>query len=187
MKLKLFFVLCIVLAVVTACAKPPLAEMDAAREAVFRAENDADAVLYGSSSLTRAREALRRMQTEADSKRYDAAKTHAAEAIAAAERAILDGRSGASRAKTEADNLISGLRDEIDETSRNVSGARYSQLDLDYEALDRDIVNAHELTDKAEIDQLSGRHLDALDKARDVRAGLSDINQRVSNAVTRKK
>jgi hypothetical protein len=81
------------------CAKPPTEEMDAASAAVTRAENDPDAVTYAGNSLARAREALNRMSVEADSKRYDAAKSFAAEAIAAADKAISDGRAGAARAK----------------------------------------------------------------------------------------
>jgi hypothetical protein len=187
MRLRYILFTCVVFALVLGCAKPPLAEMDSAREAVFRAENDADAVVYGSNSLARARDALRRMQIEADSKRYDAARTLAAEAIAAAERAIADGRTGVVRAREEAASALAGLSTELEDTSRNISGARYSQLDLDYDALERDLRGAYNLTDRAEADQAEGRYQDALDKARDVRASLFDINQKVSTAVTRKK
>jgi hypothetical protein len=187
MKLKYIFFFCGIFLLLMACAKPPIAEMDSAREAVFRAENDADAVQYGYSSLARARSALNSMQAEADSKRYDAAKTHAAEAIAAAERAITEGKSGAERVKNEASSVISGLKGEIEETSRNVNGARYSLLDLDYDSLDRTIVNAYDTSDLAEIEQVFGRYQDALNKAMNVRSDLSDINNMVANAVVRKK
>ena len=187
MKLRYILFIFVVLVLALGCAKPPVAEMDSAAEAVFRAENDADAVAYGSSSLARARDALSRMRTEADSKRYDAARTHAAEAIAAAEKAIADGKTGAVRAREEAASAVSGLTAAIEETSSNVSGARYSQLDLDYDALDRDIRNAYTLADQAENDYSQSRYQDALDKARNVRANLADINQKVSGAVIRKK
>jgi hypothetical protein len=187
MKFLNIFLIFLLLLLITGCAKPPIAEMDSAREAVFRAENDANAVQYGSSSLARARDALRRMQTEFESKRYDAAKTHAAEAIAAAERAIADGRSGAVRARDEASSMIAGLNQEIEETNRNVSGARYSQLDLDYETLDRGIRNAYISSDQAEAAHAEGRFQDALNSAMDVRSTLSNINQMVANAVTRRK
>jgi len=188
MKLKSIYILIAVAVLVLGCAKPPLEEMDKAREAVFKAENDTNAVQYAQGTLARARDALRRMQMDADSKNYDGAKTNAAEAIAAAEKAINDGREGARRANTEADTLITGLRTEIEETTKNVASARYSNMALDYSALDRTIVNAHNIVDQAEVDQLMGRTQDALDKARIVRADLSDINQKVANAAaTRKK
>ena len=187
MKFRYIPAFCVILALVAGCAKPPLAEMESAREAVFRAENDANAAQFAASSLARARDALRLMESEADSKRYDAAKTHAMEAIAAAEKAITDGQAASVRARDEAASLVSGLRPEIEDTSRNVNGARYSQLDLDYDELDSGISKAYDTTDRAESDQAQGRYQDAIDKAMEVRSDLSGINQRVSGAVTRRK
>jgi len=187
MKFKHILFTFAVLALFWACASPPTAEMDSAREAVFRAENDADAVIYGSASLARARDALRRMQEEADAKRYDSARNLAAEAIAAAERAIADGRAGAARVSQQSENLVEGLRDEIEETSRNVNGARYSQLELDYDTLDNGIRNAHEMTDHAETSYTNGDYQVAMDTARVVRADLADINNQVAQAVPRSK
>jgi len=187
MKMKLIYTFCILLVLVIGCAKPPIAEMESAREAVFRAENNADAVQYASGTLARARDSLRRMQDEADNKRYDAARTHAADAISAAERAIADGRAGAQRAGVESAAIVSSLRSEIDETSRNVNGARYSRLPLDYNALDRAIVDAHSTADLAEVDQAVGRYQQAMDRARVVRSDLADINQKITNATTGRK
>jgi len=185
MKLKLIYIFCIVL--VLGCARPPVEDMERAREAVFKAENDANAVQYASGTLARARDAIKRMESEAESKNYESAKTSAAEAIAAAEKAINDGKIGAQRVGEEANSLISGLRVEIDETTRNVAAARYSLLALDYDAIDRAIVNAHNMTDQAEADQAMGRNQDALDKAKTVRANLNDINQKVAGATTGRK
>jgi len=184
MKMKLVYILIIALIFAAGCAQPPLAEMESAREAVFRAENDANAQQYASVTLARARDSLRRMQDEADNKRYDAARTYAADAIAAAEKAITDGRAWSIRAGVESDSLITTLRAEIDETSRNVNGARYSQLALDYNALDKAIAEAHSTTDLAEVDQASGRHQQAMDRARVVRSDLADINQKVATAAS---
>jgi len=165
------------------CAQPPLEEMERAREAVFRAENDANAVSYANDTLTRARNALRSMQSEADSKRYDSARTYAAEAIAAADKAIADGRAGVQRIAAESASLISGLRSEIEDTSRNINGARYSLMDLDYDMLDRRIVNAYNTADQTDIDQAAGRYQDAMNNARTVRTDLANINQMIANAV----
>jgi len=187
MKARYIPAVCLILALFLTCAKPPLAEMESAREAVFRAENDANASQYAASSLARARDALKNMEAAADSKRYDAAKTHAMEAIAAAEKAITDGVAASGRTKDEAASLVSTLVPEIEDTSRIVNGARYSQLDLDYDQLDSEIINAYDLSDRAENDQAQGRYQDAIDKAREVKADLFDINQRVSGAVTRSK
>jgi len=187
MKLKLFYIFCIALVLAIGCAKPPVEEMDRARDAVFKAENDANAVQYASDTLAKARDAIKRMEMEADSKNYDAAKNSAAEAIAAAEKAINDGKNNAQRAGDEAKSLISGLRTEIEETTKNVAAARYSQLILDYDNIDKAIVNAHNMTDQAEVDQAMSRYKDAVDKAKTVRSNLNDINQKVANAATGRK
>ena len=187
MKLKNILFICAVLMVVMACAQPPEAEMQSAREAVFRAENDDAAVQYGFSSLARARSALNNMQAEADAKRYDAAKTHAAEAIAAAERAIADGKAGINRVRDESAAAIAGLKPEIEETARNVNGARYSQLPLDYNALNRSIREAYDTLEQAEVDHGFGRYHDSINKTMAIRSTLSNINSTISDAVVRKK
>ena len=182
MKVKHFFFLFIVLFFILGCAHPPEEEMQNAREAVFRAENDTNAALYASGTLSRARDTLNRMEAEADAKRYDAASTLAAEAISLAERAIAEGSTGADRARLEAASAVENLKPEIEETSININSARYSLMDLDYNALDRSIVNAYNTADQAEIDFTSGRYQDALDKARNIRMDLAAINQMVANA-----
>jgi hypothetical protein len=203
MKLKLIYILFIAAVLFLACERPPLAEMESAREAVFRAENDADAALYAADTLIRARSALVRMQFESDSKRYNSARTLADEAITAAERALIEGRAAAQRAAVEGipaeaapaerrstgepDPLVLGLRTEIEDTSRNISGARYNLMALDYDELDRAIVNAHNAVDQVEADQAAGRNQQALDRAREIRSALADINQRIASAVVARK
>jgi vacuolar-type H+-ATPase subunit D/Vma8 len=187
MKLKYIFLIFSVLLLAVACAKPPTADMDSAREAVSRAANDPDVVKYGSNSLSLAQSALINMQAAADSKRYDDAKSYAANATMLAERAVTEARAEGVRLKNEAAFVISGLKPEIEETSKNVNGARYSLLDLDYDTLDRTIVNAYDTSDQAEVDQALGKYQDALNKANGVRSDLSNINNMVANAVVRKK
>ncbi|MCL2276979.1 MAG: DUF4398 domain-containing protein [Treponema sp.] len=174
-----FFILIIF---VLSCEQPPLAEMDSAREAVFRAENDADAVQYAAGTLARAQDALRRMQIEADSKRYDAARTLAGEAASAAEKAVNDGKAASLRAGQDSAALVNGLRSEINDTTSDVSAARYAQMDLDYDSLDSRIVNAHNAADKAEADQAAGRYQDAVATAREVRSDLANMKQIVASA-----
>jgi hypothetical protein len=187
--MKLKYILCgfVVLALLAGCAKPPIEDMDSANAAVFRAENDEAAVLYGGGSLSRAKDAQRRMKTEADSKRYDAAKTAAQEAIAAAEKAIADGKTGLTRARSESENLIAGLKPSIEETQRNINGARYNQLKLDFAQINRDFNNAKDAAEQAESDQAMGRYQNALEKGMSARATLTSINQQIADAVPRKK
>lgn len=184
MKVKLIYIFCVVLVLVLGCAKPPLAEMESAREAVFRAEADPDAVLYAGGSISRAKDSLKRMQAEADSKRYDAAKTHAADAITAAEKAIADGKAAAVRAKSESEALVGGLRPAIEEAERNLNGARYSNLRLNYNELSRDLDTASDTVDQAETDFLEGKYQDAINKGRTARSIIGDVNEKISLAST---
>lgn len=184
MKVKLILIICVVFALVSSCAKPPIAEMDSAKEAVFKAESDEDVVRYAASTLARARDALRRMQVEADSKRYDAAKTYAAEAISNAEKAIAEGKAGSNRVRDESASLLSGLRPAIDETARNINSARYRQLRLNYDQLNRELNNASDVTEQAEVDHAMGRYQEAMDNGRSARSIISGINEKITGVAT---
>ncbi|MDR1318644.1 MAG: DUF4398 domain-containing protein [Treponema sp.] len=189
-KIRLFCVLLILSFVAGACAKPPTEEMNRAQDAVTRAENDADAVLYAGSTLARARDALNRMQAEAEAKRYDAAKSYAAEAVAAADKALADGKAGAARAREEAAALVAELKPAVKETEQGLKAAQSARLALDFTSLNRDFEAARLSTDQAEIALSGNRYQDALDSGRSARAGLSDINRKLSeaaSAVSRKK
>jgi hypothetical protein len=187
MKGRYILVIFVILALVSGCAKPPTEEMDSARGAVFMATNDPNAVQYAGSTLSRARDSIRLMDAEADSKRYDTAKIYAQDAKSLAEKAIADGKTGAARARDEAASALSSLRREIDDTSRNVEGARNSRLNLNYKELDSEIGHAYEVADQAQDDQAQGRYLNVMNKTRSVRSDLFAINQKISGAVTRRK
>jgi hypothetical protein len=172
-----------VLILAGACARPPTEEMDSAAAAVARAENDAEAVIYAGNTLTRARDALNRMRVEAEAKRYDAAKSYAAEAAAAAEKAVLDGRAGAARAREDAAAMISTAKDALAETGGALDKARtVPGIRLDFDALDRDLESARLTAAQAELDFAGNNYRDALDKGRSARAALSDISTRISAA-----
>jgi hypothetical protein len=179
-----FFYAALVLAVLTAgCAKPPTEEMNNAIEAVIRAENDRDAVTYARNSLERARDALARMHAEADSKHYDQARSFASEAIAAADRAITEGRAGAARAREEAASIVSQLRPLMAETEQGINAARAAGLPLNFVSLDRDFDMARLFADEAQNAFSGERYQDAIDQGRTARSRLSDINQQLSNVV----
>jgi PBP1b-binding outer membrane lipoprotein LpoB len=188
--LSIFFAALVLAMLATGCTKPPTEEMNNAIEAVTRAENDVDAVTYAGNSIARAKEALANMKTEADSKRYDAAKNYANEAINAAERAISEGRTGAERARSEAVALVSQLRPLIAETEQGLHAAEAAKLALDFDALERELDNAVYNTDEAEAAIRNARYAIALERGRTARMGLNSINQQLSMgtlAVSRKK
>ena len=177
--LPVVFVIALILA---ACAKPPVEEMDNAYDAVTRAENDADAVIYAGNTLIRARDALTRMQDEADTKRYDAAKNYAAEAIAAADKAIADGKAGAARAKAEAENLVDSLSAPLAETSNALSAARQENLALDFDVLSGDMDSVRRTYGDARESLAANDYRDATAKCQNVRSALAGINAQITDA-----
>jgi len=180
----------VVAALVMGCAKPPTEEMNNATEAVTRAENDNDALTYALNTVNRARDALARMNAEASSKKYDAAKSYAAEAIAAAERAISEGRSGAERAKNEAFLLVSELPPLIAETEQGITAAHDAKLDLDFNMVNDDFNTACDNADMAQTALSNSDYFEAVNRGQTARAELNAINQQLSSAaiaVSRKK
>jgi hypothetical protein len=130
------------------------------------------------------------MRTEADSKRYDSARVSAAEAVAAAERAISEGRAGVARARQEASDIIGTLGPAITETAQGIGAAKSAGLDLEFGSIDREFNSARNNADQAEAALVQDKCQDAIDKGRAARAGLNSINQRLADAAmssTRKK
>ena len=171
--------------VFSSCAKPPTEEMNKAHDAVIRAENDADAVTYAGSTLLRARDALARMQSEADAKRYDAAKNFAAEAVAAAEKAIEDGKTGAARARDEAANLVNSLSGPLAETSNALDAARQVKnlnLNLNLDSLSGDLDLARQTYDRARQNLAANNYKEAITNGQNVRSTLAGINARLTEA-----
>ena len=182
---KLYFIFPVIISICffTACSMPPTEEMNKAVDAVIRAENDADAVAFAPNTLIRARDTLVRMQSEADAKRYDEAKSFAAEAIALAERAISDGKTGAGMAKNEAADIINSVSGLLGETKSAFNTAKAAgDLDLDFDSLLTDMSFAQIDYDEAVQDFEAGNFKDAIDGSQIVRSQLSDINTRINNA-----
>ena len=164
------------------CAKPPTEEMNNAVEAVTRAENDSNAVAYAADTLARAREALGRMHSEAASKRYDSAKSYAAEAIASAERAITEGQQGAARVKDEAAALINELKPLVVETGQGIAAAEKAKLPLDFKSINNTFDTARRNVDIADSALSANKYQDAIKIGRSARSDLNGINQQLSNA-----
>jgi hypothetical protein len=178
-----FAVVFILVLAFSACASPPIEEMQKAEDAVTRAENDADAVTYAGNLVIHARDALTRMQSEADSKRYDVAKEFATEAINNAERAIAEGQAAKERSKAEAGALLDSVQTSLTETSNAIDNARTVQnIQLDFDALAQDKDEAHETYDEARQSFQDGDNPDAIAKGQAARDILSDINTKVNEA-----
>ena len=168
---------------ISACAAPPTEEMQRARDAVTRAENDADAVAYAGNTVVHARDALTRMQDEADSKNYDTAKEFAIEAINSANKAIADGQSAKERSKAEASTLLNSVQNSLAETSNAIDNARnVPDIQLDFGALTQKTDEARDTYGEAQQSFQDGNNQDAIAKGQSVRGQLSDINSEINEA-----
>jgi len=183
-KIGIILLIMLVAGLMSACSTPPKEEMEKAHDAVIRAENDADAVNFASNTIIRAREALARMEEEAGAKRYEAAKTYAAEAVTLAERAIAEGKTGLSRARNEAENLLNSLVIPLAETSNSLDAAwRTENLRLNFAALEADMVAANKTYGDARQSLGNDRYREAISQGQTVRSLLAGINSALTEGV----
>ena len=166
------------------CAAPPKAEMEAAENALARAESDPDVAAYAEASLLKARSAVAQMQDAAKRKRYREAKLFASEAASAAERAINEGRAAGVRAREDASVLMETLKESLTETQDALDKAqKLPEANLDFEALAQDLDASRAALAEAETDRADNRTEDAVSKGKTVRADLDAIQTAIVNEV----
>ncbi|MDR1429760.1 MAG: hypothetical protein LBI85_05675 [Spirochaetaceae bacterium] len=177
------YMICAALFLVLAsgCAKPPTEEMNAARDAVTRAENNANAAAYAGDGVRRARSALERMDEEANAKRYDAARIAAAEAVAAAEKAISDGQTASARTADNASNLIVAAKTEIQAAEQSLDAAWKSGVrNINFAELNSAAAAAWQSVEQAEMSLAGGRAQDAVNSAEEARGSAARISLALS-------
>jgi hypothetical protein len=173
------------------CAKPPKAEMDAAEAAVARAEANPDVVAYASDELQKAKKALDDMHGEAAAKRYDKAKSLAAEASSDAAAAIAAAPAGKERAKAKASELIASVRQSLPKAEKLLaSAAKVKKASFDFAAKSADLQGAKTAIADAEV--LFGKedYAGSIDKASAAQKVIADLQSEIGAAVqsaTRKK
>jgi len=123
------------------------------------------------------------MQNEANSKRYDAARNYANEAISNAERAIADGKLAAARAREEATNLVSNLQTPLVETANALEAAQQNDLKIDYDTLSNDLDLANQTYGEAQKSIESNNYPEAIAKGQTVQPILSIINDMLNEGV----
>jgi len=166
------------------CAKPPTAEVENAKAAVSKAEQDVNVTRYAPDSLKRAKDTLARMQSELDAKRYDVAKGLALETIQAAEKAIADGKSNMERAKASSADLIKTINASLAEAEKALSAARGVRgIKLDFAALATELTTIKTSIAAAEADSTKGDYKSALEKAQAAQSKIADLTNRISEAV----
>jgi hypothetical protein len=175
-----------------ACAKPPQADIDAARAAVATAEKNADVVAYAPDTLKSAQDKLAQMNTELGAKRYDKVKSLALDAKTTAEAAVNDAARNKEKAQVDARTLIDALKKALPAAEKKVAGARNVRgIKLDFNALAKQLADARAVVADADKDLAAGSFAAALRKALAVQGQLNEGEKAVGDAVqaasTRKK
>jgi hypothetical protein len=181
--MKVLIPLALVLAL-GACAKPPQADIDAARAAVASAAKNADVAAYAPDTLKSAQDKLAQMETELAAKHFDKVKTLAVDAKATADSAANDAAKNKEKAQADASTLIDALKKALPEAQAKIAAARSVRgIKLDFAALSRQIADAKIAVADADKDLASGNFASALQKATAVQNQLNDGEQAVSDAV----
>ncbi|MGA2477877.1 MAG: DUF4398 domain-containing protein [Spirochaetia bacterium] len=181
--LKVIVPVLLVLAM-AACAKPPQADIDAARAAVANAAKNADVVAYAPDTLKSAQDKLAQMDTELAAKHYDKVKTIALDARATAETAVNDAARNKEKAQADATTLIDALKKAMPDATKKIAAAkRVKGIKLDFKALEQQMTAAKAAISDAEKDLAAGDFANALQKASAVQAQMNDGEKAVSDAV----
>jgi hypothetical protein len=188
---KVFLPLVLALTV-AACARPPQADIDAARKAVTDAAKNADIVAYAPDTLKSAQDKLAQMETELTAKHYDKVKSLALDAKATAGTAANDAAKGKEKAQADATALIAALKQALPDASKKLAAAkRVRGIKLDSAALTKTFADAQAAIADADKDLADGNFASALQKATAVQAQLSDGEKAIADAIqaagTRKK
>ena len=181
--LKLLVPVALVLAL-GACAKPPQADIDAARAAVTAAANNPDVVAYAPDTLKSAQASLAQMETELTAKHYDKVKTLALEAKATAGTAASDAVSNKAKAQADATALVAALQKAFPDADAKIAAARrISGVKLDFAALAAQLAQAKKSLADAQNDLSAGNYASALQKATAIQTQLTDGEKMISDAV----
>jgi hypothetical protein len=167
-----------------ACAKPPQADIDAARAAVAAAAKNPDIVAYAPDTLKSAQDKLAQMDTELAAKHYDKVKTLALDAKATAEAAANDAARNKEKAQADARTLIDALKKALPDAEKKAAAARNVRgIRLDFGALAKQLADAKSAVADADKDYAAGNFADALRKALEVQNQLNEGEKALSDAV----
>jgi hypothetical protein len=176
----------VLVAALGACAKPPQADIDAAKAAVAAAAQNADIVAYAADTLKTAQDELAQMQTELDAKHYDKVKSLAIEAKAAAETAANDAAKGKEKAQADATSLIESLKKALPEAQQKLAMAKKNRkLKLDFGAFAKQLQNAKTALAGAgaQNDLDAGNFATALQTATTIQSQLADGEKMIADAL----
>jgi len=174
----------VLVAALGACAKPPQADIDAAKAAVATAAQNADIVAYAADTLKTAQDKLAQMQTELEAKHYDKVKSLAIEAKAAAETAVNDSAKGKEKAQADATTLIESLKNTLPDAAQKLAAAKKVKgLKLNFGTFAKQLQDAKVALADAQKDLDAGSFSTALQKATAIQAQVSDGEKMIADAI----
>jgi hypothetical protein len=167
-----------------ACAKPPQADIDAARTAVANAAKNADVAAYAPDTLRSAQDKLAQMDVELKARHYDKVKALALDARATAETSVNDAARNKEKAQADAATLIDALKKALPDAGKKLAAARRVKgVKLDFNALGGQLAAAKTSLSDAEKDLAAGDFAAALQKASAVQDQMSGAEKAVNDAV----
>lgn len=191
--MKLFKVAVLFVAVLglLACAKPPQADIDAAKAALDAAKA-AEADIYAPEALRGAEDALNAVQTEVDAqaakfalfRSYEKTKELVASAKAAAEKTQADADSMKEMVKNEATALLTEAATELtaaQELLKKAPKGKGSKADI--EALKGDLDAVQPMIDGAQASFDAGKYMDAKNGALAAKDKAVYVKDAISNAI----
>jgi len=157
------------LAMVMGCAKPPQAEIDAAKAAI-QAAVDAGAGEYAAASLRDAQNAVASLDAEVQAqtkkfalmRSYKQAATLAATAKAAGEKAKVDAEAGKAQAKADAEALLAQAKTALEEATAALKAAPKGKgTDMDIKAMENDLMTVGSQIAEGEAAHVAGKYLES--------------------------
>jgi hypothetical protein len=157
------------LAMVMGCAKPPVAEIEAAKASI-QAAVDAGAGDYAAASLREAQNAVASLEAEVQAqakkfalmRSYKQAATLAANAKAAGEKAKADAEAGKAQAKADAEALLAQAKTALEEATAALKAAPKGKgTEMDIKAMENDLMTVGTQIAEGEAAHAAGKYLES--------------------------
>ncbi len=184
----------VIVAALVSCAKPPTADVDAAKAAVQAAAQNTDITTYAPDQLKSAEDKLAQLQSELDlqaskgtlSRKYDAAKNLALETKAAADSLAADATAAKEAVKANAAAAIDELsKTLIPQAQTGIAMARKVRgIKLDFAALTAALNQAKAQVADAQTQFNNGEYATALATADAVKSALAQASTSVADAIS---
>ena len=190
-----FGLLVLVFAVMVGCAKPPQADIDAAKQAIEAAQA-AGAADYAQDSLRAAEDTMSQLDAELKAqeekfalfRNYKKSIEIAGQAKAAGEKAAADAKTRKEEVKQEATTLIADAKTALTAAEDMLKKApRGKGTQQDIEALKGDLAAAGSSITEAESALTAERFLDAKAKAEAAKSQIASVTTAVEQAIAAKK